>query len=169
MDYVNERPVNDPVVAALTAAAARHWQSRGVKIPPGVLYKVADDLRDSDVDAYPAGRGADPKLYGVAKVVLDGQTTGIELRRSRSKRRPAKFRRQALERLGQTITHELGHVAGIREHTPGGVMAPMASRDDVPWEIKREAKRLVPRDKTSKGKNAKRVRKQIRPSGGVDW
>jgi hypothetical protein len=140
--YQGQRPADDPILDALVAAGTKFWAKRGVYFPPGVAVDVADDLRDADTAAAVGGRG----YVGGNRLVLDGYNTGVELRRARSKRQSVKYRRKAIQRLGEIVAHELGHVGGIAEHTPDGLMGPEVGRN-TPYEVRVASRKLVPKGK----------------------
>jgi hypothetical protein len=160
--YLNQRPANDPILNALKEAGIKHWAERGVYLSPDTKLEVADDLRDTDTGSYGGFAGA-RGYVGQGRLVLDGRNAGIELRRARSKHQSTRSRRQAIERLGEIITHELGHVSGITEHSAAGLMSPQ-SGNNVPWTVRVKARELVPRSKVK----LKRPRGTPVSSGNVD-
>lgn len=141
--FPGQRQVHDPWLLALRDAGVGFWRKRGVSVPVGTTVDVADDLGANDGVSGALARGWTPSTDPSGRIGLDGRTTGIELRRARSRRRPTWERREALGRLATTLFHELGHVGGL-PHSEKGLMRAGQSQE-VPFEALQLIRKMIPR------------------------
>lgn len=136
--YTNRRPINDPYLNALRDSGAEFWRRRGLTVPD-LSFSVADDLDEEGQHLGILGRANTS-----GQVTLESRATGIELRRARSKRRSTREKRKALERLAETIYHEIGHTAGM-QHSADGVMGD--TNTELPYDAEVLIRKLIPRRK----------------------
>ena len=92
------------------------------------------------------------------RIALEGRMLGNALRRARSTKRSTATKRAAVERLGQLIFHELGHVGGEQHEGGAGLMSEYTGTE-VPWDVRVLARKLVPRDV----KTDRRLRLKAKP------
>ena len=163
--YPNQRPSGDALIEALRQASVRHWAQRGIQVGDATV-DVADDLRGPDSHGLsPIGRGYTDER----RLVLDGNKVGQLLARARGRHRTVGDRRDAAERVGHAIAHELGHVGGIVEHTPSGLLSAQAGSDTVPWEVRKAVRSLIRAGEWDRRVRSRQRRGGVARGGGEDW
>lgn len=124
-DLQNVRPSADAQLAAETALAVNFWRARNVTACPAGVTTLLADFPGLQTEG-----GLDCVIY------MDAWT--IAKRRS-----DARLYQVDNEGECTLAVHGVGHAMGL-EHTPTGVMAPVA---EAPWECRVFARELAKRDR----------------------
>lgn len=160
--YPGERPVSNETIRGAVVAAVDHWVPRGVQPCAPIRVYAAPDLD-----------GAEGRAQASAcKVWIQEDVMNAPLRA----RGDAWVRQLWLEYLGMVVTHEVGHLAGLPDGTPGGGGDPiMDGTADDTWDVKvyarEEIKRLHAaegRARASRRSSARQARHQ-RPRTPRSW
>jgi hypothetical protein len=140
----DERPLCDPWVDQMRAAAIRFWAARGVTVPEFAIDQ-ADDLIRTEGDDQHGGLGRAPYPDDPnGRIILNSRSVRIPLNRARSQRRPVKEKRFNFSLLATFVFHEAGHVGGLAHTAHGLMQASARCYEQIPWDARVLAKALIP-------------------------